>query len=66
MDDIKNILITGASSGIGEALALHYAKNGAKTLFLCGRNKERLKQVADSCKKAGAKVHTKILIQIIN
>ena len=33
MNTIKNILITGASSGIGEALALYYAKNGAKTLF---------------------------------
>lgn len=61
MDNIKNILITGASSGIGEALALYYAKNGAKTLFLCGRNKERLKQTADACKQFDTKVYTKIL-----
>ena len=43
----ENILITGASSGIGEALAIFYASNGAKTLFLCGRNEERLSIVAD-------------------
>jgi NADP-dependent 3-hydroxy acid dehydrogenase YdfG len=61
MNTIKNILITGASSGIGEALALHYAKNGAKTLFLCGRNKERLDNVAEACRKVGADVHAKVL-----
>ena len=27
---IENILITGASSGIGEALAIYYAQNGGK------------------------------------
>ena len=29
-----NVLITGASSGIGEALARHYAITGAGTLFI--------------------------------
>ena len=33
MTQFKNILITGASSGIGEALALFYADNGAENLF---------------------------------
>ena len=42
----KNILITGASSGIGEALALEYAKTTAKNLFICGRNEKRLNEVA--------------------
>lgn len=41
-------LITGASSGIGEALAYAAAKRGDK-LFLCGRNKARLKAVAECC-----------------
>lgn len=57
----KNILITGASSGIGAALAVYYADHGAATLFLCGRNKERLENVAEKCRYRGAKVETKVL-----
>ena len=41
-------LITGASSGIGEALAYACAARG-ETLFLCGRDKARLKAVAGKC-----------------
>lgn len=50
------ILITGASSGIGEALAFHYSLSTGKTLFLCGRNMERLNAVVKKCEKNGAKV----------
>lgn len=60
---IKNILITGASSGIGEALALYYAKQSeTENLFLCGRNEERLAAVKEACEKAGkAKIHAQII-----
>jgi len=37
----KNIIITGASSGIGRATAIAASRQGAR-LFLFGRNKERL------------------------
>jgi short-subunit dehydrogenase len=51
----RSIAITGASSGIGEALALRYARDGA-TLGLIGRNMERLEGVAVRCRGLGAKV----------
>lgn len=53
MRDPKSILITGGSSGIGEALARAYAKPGVH-LSLSGRNAERLEAVAEACRSAGA------------
>ena len=41
-------MITGATAGIGRALALHYAKPGV-TLALTGRNKQNLDDVAREC-----------------
>lgn len=54
------ILITGASSGIGAALARFYARTGV-TLFLSGRNLARLKLVENDCRKAGANVYSDVL-----
>lgn len=51
------ILITGASSGIGAALAKAYATNGT-TLILTARNQERLADVASACRARGAMVET--------
>ncbi len=47
------VLITGASSGIGRALALAYAQEGA-SLVLLGRDAERLESAARACLAAGA------------
>ncbi len=52
----KHILITGASAGIGEALAMHYAAAGV-TLSLTGRDATRLQEVADACRERGAGAH---------
>ena len=57
----ENILITGASSGIGAALATYYAGHGAKNLFICGRNQERLEKTAAICRSGGSQVYTKII-----
>ena len=60
MKDPKSILITGASSGIGEALAYAYAQSDV-ILYLSGRNKERLDKVADECCRQGAFVNAVVL-----
>ncbi len=60
MKNPKHILITGASSGIGEALALYYAASNTN-LYLSGRNEERLKDVQARCEGQGAVVHAKII-----
>ncbi|HLF24021.1 MAG TPA: SDR family NAD(P)-dependent oxidoreductase, partial [Burkholderiales bacterium] len=45
----RTIVITGASSGIGEALAACYARAGT-VLGLVGRDRERLERVAERCR----------------
>jgi short-subunit dehydrogenase len=52
----QNIIITGASTGIGKALAICYAKPGV-TLGLIARNQDKLNTVAKLCQQNGAKVH---------
>lgn len=59
-EEFAHIVITGASSGIGEALARHYARPGLR-LSLSGRNAERLALVEDSCRALGAEVQAEIL-----
>lgn len=50
-----SILITGASSGIGAALARRYARPGTH-LALAGRDPGRLATIAAECRRAGADV----------
>lgn len=47
------VVITGASSGIGAATALAFARGGAR-LELAARRAEKLEAVAEKCRRAGA------------
>lgn len=51
-----SVLITGATGGIGGALALEYARAGTKTLILQGRNRARLDELAQDCGAMGVRV----------
>jgi len=54
------VLITGATGGIGGALAVAYAEPGA-TLILQGRKADRLAELAAQCEARGARVLTQVL-----
>ncbi|CAK0739599.1 Uncharacterized oxidoreductase MXAN_5909 [uncultured Gammaproteobacteria bacterium] len=60
MRDPRHILITGASSGLGAALAQVYARRGVG-LALTGRDEQRLAAVAAHCRAAGSAVNTAVL-----
>lgn len=53
MSNWRSILITGGSSGLGEALALELARPGV-FLALTGRDPDRLAAVAAACRAKGA------------
>jgi short-subunit dehydrogenase len=60
MRDPRSILITGASSGIGSALARLYAAPGVR-LALCGRDERRLQEVAAACRAGAAEVESAVI-----
>ena len=51
----KIVVVTGASSGIGEAMAREYAKMGAKVV-MAARREEELQRIANDIRMAGGKV----------
>jgi short-subunit dehydrogenase len=59
MKNPQTIVITGASSGLGAALAKHYAAPGI-TLYLLGRSASRLEEVAEFCRLRQAVAYSHI------
>ncbi|XP_026756545.2 3-oxoacyl-[acyl-carrier-protein] reductase FabG-like [Galleria mellonella] len=48
----KVVIVTGASSGIGAAAAVLFAKEGARVVMV-GRNESKLSKVAEQCARGG-------------
>src|SRR5579864_5949741 len=56
----RHVVITGASAGLGRALALAYA-SPCVVLGLIGRDAERLEASAQACRAKGAMVETALI-----
>ncbi len=51
----KTAVISGGSRGIGKAIALEFAKNGASVAIIYGGNDEKAKETVDELEKSGVK-----------
>ncbi|GBP67951.1 3-oxoacyl-[acyl-carrier-protein] reductase FabG [Eumeta japonica] len=59
----KVVIVTGASSGVGAACAILFAKHGAK-LTVIGRNEERLGNVIKKCVENNNKVPLALILDL--
>ncbi len=54
-ETFRTALVTGASSGIGRALSLHYATRGAR-VFAAARRVDRLRDLSEEARAAGGDI----------
>src|ERR1700758_3243413 len=52
----KNILITGASQGLGREMALRFAREGASGLSIVARHLDKLNEVREEIRRIAAKI----------
>jgi NADP-dependent 3-hydroxy acid dehydrogenase YdfG len=57
----KVVVVTGGSSGIGAAIALHLCEIGYRKLVIVARRGEKLREVADQCQSKANDVDILIL-----
>ena len=50
----KNVVLCGASSGIGEEIAYYVSRSGVANLVISARREEKLKSVSERCLQLGA------------
>ena len=61
MNEKEYVLITGASSGIGSHLAMHFAES-SYSLLLLARRKELLHEVKEKCLKINSKISVETFV----
>mgnify|MGYP004616234721 FL=1 len=55
---MNDVLVTGASRGIGKAIALYLAENGYNLVLHCSKNAERLNDLKSEIESKGVKART--------
>jgi short-subunit dehydrogenase len=56
-----NVVITGASKGIGKECAQKFCQNNTENLILIARNEKLLKKTASECARINRNVHIHIV-----
>jgi NAD(P)-dependent dehydrogenase (short-subunit alcohol dehydrogenase family) len=59
----KRVLITGANSGFGKAMAMHFGRNGWR-VAVTGRRADAVKAAAEDVRKAGAAEALEMIIDV--
>ncbi|KAB5542742.1 hypothetical protein GE09DRAFT_1243962 [Coniochaeta sp. 2T2.1] len=59
----KNVVVTGGGTGIGKAIALSFARAGAKSVAIFGRRREKLEETAGEIRARG---YTGVVFEVVD